>query len=214
MQYFKKVFSAERMQRYLDAHQGNEAKAILHYRLNIEVSESFYPTLSVLEVALRNAIDKELRNKFQIDEWYSRFATTPGLANLIEDITSAQQKISRRNELITPSKIVAELTLGFWVRLFNREFELILWKDLRKAFPFMPKQHRQRGHISAPLNNVRTLRNRIFHNEPILWNFNRLQEIHSEILTVIGWINKDIPAWIQPFDRFDAVLNDVKNKLH
>ena len=38
---------------------------------------------------------------------------------------------------IVPSKVIAEITLGFWVRLFNAEFERILWKDLRRAFPFM-----------------------------------------------------------------------------
>ncbi len=61
------------------------------------MAEAFYPCLSVLEVALRNALSREL-------------------------------------EVITPSKIVAELTLGFWVSLLNAEYERILWKDLRRPF--------------------------------------------------------------------------------
>ena len=150
---------------------------------------------------------------FQTDERYNHFSTTPGLGNLIVEITEAQHKITRRNELISPPKIVSELTLGFWVRLFNREYERILWKDLRKAFPFLPKQQRQRRNVSAPLNNFRVFRNRVFHNEPILWNFTKLQEIHTEIQTLMGWINKDLSVWLQPFDRIDAVLNDVRNKL-
>jgi hypothetical protein len=109
--------------------------------------------------------------------------------------------------------VVAELTFGFWVRLFNTEFELILWKDLRRAFPFMPKYLRKRKHISAPLNNFRNFRNRVFHNEPICWNFDKLQQIHDEIVEVLGWINKDLPLWIASFDRFDQVLQQVKIKL-
>ncbi len=44
--------------------------------------------------------------------------------------------------------------LGFWVSLLNSEYERLLWKDLRRAFPFMPKKDRQRKNVSAPLNTI------------------------------------------------------------
>jgi hypothetical protein len=53
----------------------------------------------------------------------------------------------------------------------------------------------------------------VFHNEPICWNFDKLQQIHDEIVEVLGWINKDLPLWIASFDRFDQVLQQVKIKL-
>jgi len=213
-QFFEKIFSEKRMQKYFDAHPENESLAILHYQLNIEISESFYTCLSVFEVSLRNAINRELIKKFVTEEWYNHFPTTPGLSKLNKEITQAQQQITKRREFVTPSKVIAELTFGFWTRLFNSEFELILWKDLRRAFPFMPKIIRQRKFISAPLNNFRGFRNRIFHNEPICWKLSKLAEIHNEMVTVLGWINKDIPEWIAPFDRFDDVLLKVKNQLY
>ena len=49
-------------------------------------------------------------------------------------ITQASKQIIGRHESITPSKIVVELTLGFWVSLLNSEYERLLWKDLRRAF--------------------------------------------------------------------------------
>ena len=70
-------------------------------------------------------------------------------------ITQASKQIIGRHESITPSKIVAELTLGFWVSLLNSEYERLLWKDLRRAFPFMPKKERNRKNVSAPLNTCR-----------------------------------------------------------
>ncbi len=131
----------------------------------------------------------------------------------MKEITNAQSQISNRKELVSPPKMVAELTLGFWVRLFNAEFERILWKDLRRAFPYLPKNQKHRKQVSAPLNDFRNLRNRIFHNEPVCWNFERLQQLHEDMIQLLGWLNRDLPAWIQPIDRFDAVLLETKTKL-
>jgi len=172
--YLEKIFSAERMQKYFALRPGDEPKSILHYQCNIQVSEALYPVISVMEVALRNSVNRELTIKFNGPDWYNHFSTTPGLNNLVKEISTAQYQITMRHELVTPSKIVAELTLGFWVRLFNAEYERVLWKDLRRAFPYLQKIDRQRHKVSAPLNNFRNIRNRIFHNEPICWNFSRL----------------------------------------
>ena len=57
--YFEKIFSTKRMERY-DRLYNDEKRAIAHYQCNIELAESFYPCLSILEVALRNALSREL----------------------------------------------------------------------------------------------------------------------------------------------------------
>ena len=84
-------------------------------------------------------------------DWYVVFPVTPGLTNLNRYITQASKQIAGRHENITPSKVVAELTLGFWVSLLNSEYERLLWEDLRRAFPYLPKKERQRKNVSAPL---------------------------------------------------------------
>ncbi|HKK10317.1 MAG TPA: hypothetical protein VJ939_05740 [Bacteroidales bacterium] len=53
----EKVFSYDRLAPYLRKHNNDFNKAIAHYKANIEISESFYPLLSVLEVGLRNQMD-------------------------------------------------------------------------------------------------------------------------------------------------------------
>jgi hypothetical protein len=201
------------MNKYFNAHPGNENAAILHYQSNIQISETFYPLLSILEVALRNSVNRELKTKFGREDWYAHFPTTPGLAKLNHEITKAQNQITKRKESISASKVVAELTLGFWVRLFNAEFEKILWKDLRRAFPFMVKADRKRHNVSAPLNNFRNFRNRVFHNEPICWNLNNLQQRHDELIKIMSWINDDLPSWAANVDRFDITLALVRAKI-
>ena len=212
-QYFEKVFSTKRMERYFKLHE-DENQAILHYRCNIELAESFYPCLSVFEVALRNALSRELETMTGREDWYVVFSNTPGLTSLNRYITQASKQISGRHETVSPSKLIAELTLGFWVSLLNSEYEKVLWKHLRRAFPYMPKNMRQRKNVSAPLNTIRAFRNRIFHNESICWNLNRVSEIHDEIFMVIGWINKDLPTWLKTIDRFEETKKQICSRMN
>lgn len=211
--FFEKVFSNKRMERYFALYPNDEDKAIRHYQSNIQLTEAFYTSLSVLEVALRNALSRELETMTGREDWYTIFPNTPGLTNLNRYVTQASKQIAGRHEQITSSKIIAELTLGFWVSLLNAEYERLLWKDLRRAFPYLPKKERQRKNVSAPLNRFRAFRNRVFHNESICWNLRRVQEIHSELLLLLGWINKDLPKWLTNFDRFDEVQIKIRKEL-
>ena len=133
------------MERYFKLYPQDEARAILHYQCNLCLAESFYVRLSVFEVTLRNALSRELEMMTGRQDWYAVFPNTPGLTNLNRYITQANKQIAGRHESATPSKIIAELTL-------NSEYERILWKDLRRAFPFMLKKQRQRKNVSALLN--------------------------------------------------------------
>lgn len=59
-EFFEKVFSTKRMERYFNLYPGDASRAILHYRCNLQLAEAFYTSLSVLEVTLRNALCREL----------------------------------------------------------------------------------------------------------------------------------------------------------
>lgn len=201
------------MERYFILYPNDESRAVKHYQSNIKLTEAFYTSLSVLEVALRNALSRELKTMTGRDDWYVIFANTPGLTNLNKYITQATKQIAGRHEQITTSKIIAELTLGFWVSLLNAEYERLLWKDLRRAFPYIPKKDRKRKNVSAPLNRFRAFRNRVFHNESICWNMKKVQEIHDELLLVLEWINKDLPEWLTEIDRFENVQEQIKIEM-
>ena len=194
--FFEKVFSADRMKKYFLLYPGDEVKAIKHYQCNIMLSEAMYPCLSVFEVELRNSVVRELVAFANREDWYVVFSTTPGLMEL--------------NKYISTAKITAELTWGFWTSLFNRNYERILWKDLRRAFPFVKKANRQRKVVASFLNKFRRLRNRIDHNEAICWNLDEVEMIHDEMKNVMGWMNKEVPTWLSQFDRFSSVSLDIR----
>ena len=198
------------MQPYFDRYPGNEAKAIRHYEQNIRLAESLEPSLSVFEVTLRNAVIRELERMTGTKEWYASFKSDPNLCSLYKYVSTASNHIKARGETVTADKINGELTMGFWVSLFNAEYEKYLWKDLRRAFPNLPKAQRQRKNISAPLNTIRALRNRVFHNESISWSLSKLNSLHSLIVQVISWMNPDLPLWMENVDRYDTVSRKVR----
>ena len=63
------------------------------------------------------------------------------------------------------------------------------------------------------MNQFRTLRNRVFHNESICWNLNRVEEIHQDMVMVMGWMNKDVPEWLKQTDRFGEVCRQIRDTL-
>ena len=103
--YYDKIFSTERMRKYFKKYPNKESKAIEHYHLNIELSESFYPLLSIFEVALRNSLNRELITFFGTSDWYLKMAATTDLKNLNGEIKKAQRHIANRKEMVTGQKL-------------------------------------------------------------------------------------------------------------
>ncbi len=211
--YLEKVFSPERMKHYFSLHPNDESHAISHYQCNLLLSEAMYQSLSVFEVALRNAICRELTVMAGQDDWYTIFLKDPDLEKLYLEITHASMLIEKRKEQICPSKITAELTLGFWVALFNVNYQGVLWKHLRRVFPYMPKKLKQRKEISSRLNRLRKFRNRVFHHEPICWDLDKVNDIHDELITLLGWMDKELPGWLALSDRFHDVSETIRERL-
>ena len=208
------AFSSQRLEKYINLYNGDVMKVAAHYKDNIALSESLYTSLSVFEVTLRNALSKELERMMGRKDWYSVFPSNPALKSLTSEVTVAIRHISQRGEMVSPDKIIAELTFGFWVTLLNSEYELSLWKSLRLAFPHMPKKDRKRKNVSSPCNALRKLRNRVFHHESICWDLDYITDIHNRLVMVLGWINTDMPSWLDEVDHFCKVVDEIRNSSY
>lgn len=115
--------------------------------------------------------------------------------------------MSRSGRAQTFENLMGELSLGFWVSLFNSVDELeTLWRQLlkkRTTFPGM-NTNRTRSALKDALNPVLELRNRVFHHEPI-WKLPQLGERHQQCVTVLGWISPAKARLIAGCDRFPQV---------
>ena len=177
---------------------GNDLEQSLRlYSWNTEISAAFYAPLQGLEICLRNALHRELATVYGL-HWYDNRAT--GLTPQARDhIDRARRELLRESKPDDAPHIVAALPFGFWERLLThgprgkRNYEITLWRPaLHKAFPHAQPRRRQTVH--APIQQLRNLRNRIAHHEPI---FRRnLQADYDDILRVLGWMCPETCRWV------------------
>ncbi|HCF9660097.1 hypothetical protein PZT57_26190 [Pseudomonas aeruginosa] len=194
-------FSTARLGRFSVARNGDKTRAASDYTHNILLAEAMMPMLNILEISLRNGIHRSLTAKYGRADWWAAWAQDPAYAWQTREVQSAIGKLTRRKEQQHPDKIVAELTFGFWVSLFNSQYQLSLWKNLRLVFGQCPKPTRQRHNISTALNQIRDLRNRVFHHEPLLWLSPDLQTQHAVGVQILGWIDPALTNWLGQRDR-------------
>lgn len=201
----EKLLSAKRLSTYYNLFPTDKKKAIEYYRLNTQISESLYPLLSNLEIALRNSIHNSFTIHYKSDDWFSQFKQP----ELFDQVNVAKRKILTGQNLMTADKVVAELTFGFWTALFNKQYAKDFWKPLMHAFPLLDTPNKRRDKISYKLNHIRKFRNRIFHYEPICNDLAALAANHNNILEILNWINADIVSWTKQIDRFDNLYKQA-----
>ena len=209
------AFSPERLGTYVQAAQGDREKALRLYTWNTALCAAFYGPLQALEVALRNAAHREL-TKCYGEDWYDNPAAGFDRSSR-ERIADAKIVAARAGHAVTPSRMVAALSFGFWVALLRSggridraghkaDYEMTLWRPaLRAAFPHRTPLTRPQAHRA--LDRLRLLRNRVAHHEPIFEQ--SLVEDYHRILDVAGWISADVRGWIERHSRVPALLDAV-----
>lgn len=194
-------FSPARLGRYKAACGNDTAAAARAYTHNLLLAEAMVPMLNVLEIALRNSIHAALTVQYGRTDWWESWTGDPAFKWQLGQIAEAKGKLARRHEVESPDKVIAELTFAFWSSLFNKAFHITLWSSLHKLFRHCPKHLRQRKTISAAFNQIRDLRNRIFHHEPLLWLSPALIDQHALGLQAIGWLDPQLIGWLAKHDR-------------
>lgn len=79
----------------------------------------------------------------------------------------AKRSKDRRKRIpVSTGKVVAELTLYFWKRLYGPDYEQTLWRPaLKKTFP---NKKIKRADVATNLEQIYQARNRLAHHEPVL----------------------------------------------
>lgn len=179
--------SAERLETYLRMAQGSPAQAVTLYSQNLQHCSVLYTRLHWLEIGLRNAINRELSQKYGHD-WYDNTQIMLN-AKDISQIEKAKEQLRKENKPLTNSNIIAQLSFGFWVNLFNYPYDTLWRHCLRRTFATQTAKL-ERKQISGTLHPILKLRNRIAHYEPIL-SYN-LPKMEQEISTIVQWIEPEM----------------------
>lgn len=169
----KGALSAARMSTYETAMAASatpDIAALDLYTWNAQVSAALLAPLHICEVVVRNAAHDALEAIYGANwPWSSVFEGSlpkPG-----KGYKPVVDLISVRNTQPSTGKVIPELKFVFWQKMFTGRHDVRLWNmHLRRVFPNLSPalsvaQHRQS--IYTDLEQIRMLRNRIAHHEPI-----------------------------------------------
>lgn len=180
----RQLLSRARMAPYLSTTGGDWDRAVALYDWNTTIAAAFFESIHYLEVGLRNAMDDAA----------STYLGVSWLAASSSVLTSRSRKavaiaLDHAGGATAPhGKLVAELPFGFWWSLLADEYNRRLWQPaLQHAFDG-PVRRRT---LHAGLDDLRRLRNRIAHHEPIHnrdleADFARVLDISSRIGSALG----------------------------
>ena len=218
--YLADVLGPARYQPYRDAACGDEALAVDLYLWGTELAGAWHSHLSFVEVAVRNSLDRQLRdwNSRQTRngvplpaEWTGQDQSGRMLYQLmgrgIEKAREWATDEAKRRETTHPrhgavphhDDVVAQLTFGSWSRLLRfpgrgtftpRQREL--WnQSLKCAFPYASQDDSGLLAVGGRMESLRALRNRVAHHENLL-QVNTIARLNSS-LTLLAWIDPGLP---------------------
>lgn len=235
----QKYASKSRMLKYETVCKNNNLKAIKLYQSNLRLSQSFYPLLSLLEVILRNAINEELASHFNDDNWLinqkNGFMSDPSLTKFNHKKNCMVPNHYMKNTVqksvcTTQANIIADVTFGFWTTVFEKAHYKVLLGRPRKIFSNIPTNIK-RGVIYKKLNDLRDFRNRVYHNEPIIFAKNKAgavmfslkktTENYNDIKEFFDWFGLNYTEWAQrldnvqlEIDRTICIINNYPEKKY
>lgn len=198
----KTSISEERLAVYC-ADGVDNTTAIARYIYNIALCKSLYPLISIFEITLRNGIDRALENYFKLTDWNNVIQLQQTEIMMIND---AMLKIKRQGKKYSHGRLIAELTLGFWVALMGRKYnnQGFQFAVIKNCLHGCPANQKSSGAIQKNLSEIRFLRNRIAHHERIS-HWKDLKQKHDLILDFIKWLNPDMYIIAYQKDTFNDV---------
>ncbi|KAA8727977.1 hypothetical protein [Corynebacterium phocae] len=181
------------------------------YQWNAEVAAALWPVMHVFEVTVRNAASEAI-NYVHGPNWAHDVSfqnklpnPRPGLYNPRKDLRA------RADHFSTTGKIIPELKMAFWEKMFTARHDNDFWKHyLEQVFPNTPdlEYYSLRGEIREKYANVRKIRNRLGHHESVS-DPNRfdLHQIFDDMMAVLEWRDPVIRNWVDSFQTVEQTLS-------
>lgn len=205
------ILSQPRFARYLSEANGDARLALALYRWNAQVSAAFLFPLHLCEVTLRNAVCEVLQLTYKAEwPWQKQFEfslpnpPSPRYSQL-KDLRITRKKYEQGSDV---GKIVAELKFAFWHNLFTARHDERLWSPhILEAFPTLPYRDakKARGEIYDHIRDIRDLRNRVAHHEPIYRR--NLPADYRRIKAVISWRSRDAASWMCRLQTVETLIS-------
>jgi hypothetical protein len=177
---------------------GNENYAALNlYAWNARVSAALLAPLHMCEVILRNAVSDALEGVYGMKWPWSRVFEHSLSAPSIGYSPRKDLVDARRNAAST-GKVIPELKFVFWQRMFTERHDVRLWNThLMRVLPNLDSSKcvgQLRQDIYQEIEQIRRLRNRIAHHEPIFTR--ELSEDFQRMVALVEFRCGVTAAWM------------------
>lgn len=195
---------------YVLQEQGNDDldKALQLYAWNAQVSSAYLLPLHLYEVILRNAIADAIALRYG-----NNWAFEPYFENSLPDPTHGysprRDLLSIRNQHATIGKIIPELKFAFWEQMLTKRHDGRIWNaHIKTVFPFLPvtaTSSESRSLLNSFCYNIRKIRNRIAHHEPI-FNQGTLKTALEDIHTSISFRSMEATKWLSQLETVSTLF--------
>jgi hypothetical protein len=174
------------------------------YLWNARLGEAFYLPLQTVEVLLRNAIHQALCDAFGM-MWQDNAKFRALLsAETVSNIEQVKRRIALGGKPVTTDRVVAGLSFDFWTWLLTSTFDRPIWQTrLRRVFPNLPGD-KSRGDMRNMVTDIKNLRNRVAHHEPIIGE--NLSQRHADIVRLVGFRCHETSAWLRHHSAVQLVM--------
>ena len=223
-QKIEEIFSKKRMEKYLNACNGDTRRAMTLYRYNLRLSQEMFTLISCFEVSLRNKIDKQLTFRFG-DEWLRKCILPEGIfykdirADRTKKIITNAYNELQNNGKYSHSNLLSAMEFGVWKYLFSNFHYRLTGRVLLKIFPNKPRSSStvqyDNNYIFHELNYINNIRNRIAHHEPICFGKNESIDTtyalthYARILTLFQWMDIDATRLLYGLDHVGSVCGKM-----
>lgn len=207
----RRTLSPERMATYEAATRVNALDppaAVALYTWNAAIASAFLTPLHICEVMIRNAVSEALLSLYG-ERWpwsptFERSLPSPDRGyNPRRDLINARAKAS------SASSVIPALTFVFWQKMFTSRYDDRVWSQhLNRVFPGLGKTlpiDTSRQYIYSSLEQLRALRNRIAHHEPIF--FRDQMSDYQRILALVRCRCGYTAEWLQRIQKITECIS-------
>jgi len=210
------VLSEPRLAPYLARYQGREDLALRLYAWNAALAAALWGPFGIVEVTVRNAIHARLADRTgRPDWWEDQRLWDQLLPNERRSVEDARSSLALRgNASPSADDVVAAANLGLWTGLLSEgqvrhpvhNYEANLWRPrLRAGFP---NYTGSRKLLHSELMEIKNIRNRVAHHEPI-FKVN-LARIIDMIARVTGYVSTDTEAFVRAGERVTGLVAEQR----
>lgn len=175
------------------------------YHWNAHITKELLVDIGHLEILLRNAVDRALRQDDRYGKYWFQNAALPLSYQAQKSVAKAVERATRRGTRpLDAGRVIAELPFDFWRYLFSKYYQATVWPKFASGLSTKVS----RVEFERHLNFVYINRNRFSHHEPIAKGSHEedlayVQSLRTSIYFLASLISAGAALWVDQNSSVD-----------